>query len=84
MLGQKVITCLESSSPVWGWASSVDGGWWAEEGFVYLSDVVITSVRPPFEIPGFWTTDDDVKAKVFEFSEAGVEKENNKQLCSES
>lgn len=25
----------------------------SEEGFVYLSDGVITSVRPPFEIPGF-------------------------------
>lgn len=32
---------------------------------VYLSNVVITSVRPPFEIPGFWITDGNVKAKVF-------------------
>lgn len=52
LLEQKLISCLKSTNPLQGWVNSV-GKRMETVGTVYLSNVVITSVRPSFEISGF-------------------------------
>lgn len=52
LLEQKLISCLEISNPLQGWVNSV-GKRMETAGTVYLSNVVITSVRPLLKSQAF-------------------------------
>lgn len=80
------LTCLESSSAVQSWLNSVRQRM-ETVGIVYLSNVGLTSVRPPFENSGLRITDGDIKAELFSqsiFSLRKLKQLNLTTHCHES